>query len=240
MAGTTLAVGMAGCGGMLGGGKSELDRQLDSVRSATEQYADPKAALEAGFKLLGPYIPGMGWHFLHPDRTKAAAENGFTLEEPQLLTYLETDGGLTLGAAEYGAPVEAVPENPDLFADEGQDATETWHTHTAATHVIATGDGEAQAPDAIPFEQWVTNDNWAEFRPPDPDLQAGDTIALNWGTAHGNEGEATERVVDLASSHPDLRTLHVWVHMENPGGVFKPMNEDFGGGGHGHERIARR
>lgn len=214
--------------------ENELQSQLSSVEEATSQYADPKTALDEGFTVMGPYVPGMGWHFNHPERTEEIVENGFDIETPNLLTYVQTDSGLQLGSVEWGAPVEAVPENPDLFADENADATEKWHVHEAATHVFAVPDDERTKPSDVPPKQWLTNDHWAEFRPPDGDLEPGDEVSLHWGSLEAKEGEKSERVVDLAITHPDLRTLHAWVHTENPDGVFSPMNPEFSNGGHDH------
>lgn len=230
--GAGLAVAAAGCTGgdsdaeAVGEESGDLQEQLDAVREATADYAEPEAALEDGFNASGPYVPGMGWHFIHPGRTETIAEEGFSREKPNLLTYVETDEELELSAVEYGGPVEAVDENPDLFADEDADATEGWHVHETATHVFATGDGESRDPSEIPLEEWLTRDNWSEFRPPE-ELEPGDTVSLNWGSTEGKEGDRTERVVDLATTHPSLNTLHAWVHVENPEGVFAPVNPEF-------------
>lgn len=211
-----------------------LEDQLATVKEATAKYTDPKQAMKDGFKLGGPYVPGMGWHFLHPGRLETAAKEGLTLEKPPMLTYLDNDDtdGLTLAAVEYGLPVEQA-DSPNLFNDENADATEKWHTHKAATHVFATENGTQDDPKNIPFSDLITNKNWAEFRPVDTDLTAGDTIALNWGHANAKNGEnKTERVVDLVSNHPSLTTLHAWVHVENPAGTFKPVHSKYADGHH--------
>ncbi|KAB1186983.1 MULTISPECIES: hypothetical protein [Haloferax] len=216
--------------------QQSLEAQLETVREASAKYTDIEAALEDGYQFGGPYVPGMGWHVQNPEYLQQAAENGFDLEKPPILTYLETDDGLTLGSVEFGAPAAAIPENPDLFVDEGTDATEEWHSHDAATHVFATPDDQQTNPKDLTLSELATKDYWTEFHPPDSDLSAGETVALNWGTASGKEGERTERVADIVATHPGLRTLHVWVHAENPEGVFAPMNPQFAesdGGHHG-------
>lgn len=214
--------------------KSLLQIQLERAKEATSKYEDSQKALEEGFKLGGPYVPGMGWHFMHPKRLQDAAKNGLSIEKPPMLTYVEADGELQLASIEYGLPAQAADETPDLFADETSDkATEEWHSHGAATHVFAKPDGKQNKPATITFDEWTTNDYWTEFQPPDKNLQAGDEVALNWGTAHGKEGEKETRIVDVVSHHPNLTTLHAWVHIENPGGVFKPINPDYAeGSGH--------
>lgn len=148
-----------------------------------------------------------------------------------MLTYVEGDDSLQLASVEYGLPAEAAEETPNLFADESSDeATEEWHSHGAATHVFARPDGERTDVENVAFDDWLTNDHWTEFHPPSDELQAGDEVALNWGTPHGKEGDKTERVVDLVTQHPSLTTLHAWVHVENPDGVFKPINPDYAPG----------
>lgn len=232
--GAGLAASTAGClGSITGGGK--FQQQLKTVEEATKKYADPKKAISDGYKVMGPYVPGMGWHFNHPKWTKEAAKNGPSLEKPNLLTYVKTSDGLKLGSVEWGIPTKAAPDNLDLFADENADATEKWHPHKSATHVFAVPDGEQTKPSNVSPKQWMTNDHWSEFRPPDNELKPGDTASLNWGSLKGKEGEKSERTVDLAITHPDLTTLHAWIHQENPKGVFAPVNPEYSeSGDHSH------
>lgn len=233
--GTAAAGSLAGCG-LLGDDKSEFEQQLEAVEEATADYEDPEAALDDGYEPGGPYVPGMGWHFTHPERQEAAAEDGLSLEEPPILTYLETGEGLELGSVEYAVPAEAVEETPSLFADDEAEATEEWHAHEAATHVFALPDEEETPLDDVSLDEWTTADYWTEFSPPDEELSAGDEVDLNWGTAHGKEGETETRVADLVTHHPELETLHVWVHADNPEGVFKPVNPEYtDGNGHDHD-----
>lgn len=234
--GTGIIGVLAGCAGGTGGGRSEFQNQIETVRDATAKYTDYEKALGEGFIVLGPFVPGMGWHFAHPQRLRDAAKNGFSLEKPQLITY---DAEMNLGAVEWGAPKGAVDGTPDLFADEDADATEEWHTHEAATHVFAVPDGKRTAPKNVAPEQFLTNGNWAEFRPPASDLKPGETASLHWGSLEAKQTDPKEeRVVDIAQSHPDLTTLHAWVHVDNPDGVLNPSNSEFaqsmGPGGHSH------
>lgn len=53
-----------------------------------------------------------------------------------------------------------------------------------------------------------------------------------FGTLEAKQGDRTERVVDVVATHPDLNTLHAWVHTENPEGVFAPSNPEYGGQHH--------
>lgn len=49
------------------------------------------------------------------------------------------------------------------------------------------------------------------------------------GALEAKTGVRTERVVDVAATHPDQNTLHAWVYTETPEGVFHPDNPDWGG-----------
>ncbi|MFB6299909.1 MAG: hypothetical protein ABEH65_06560 [Halobacteriales archaeon] len=234
--GTVATISIGGCVGSIAGSQSDLQQQLDTVRKATEQYSDHTKALQDGFKIQGPFVPGMGWHFTHPQRLKDAAKNGFSLEKPPLLTY---DSEMNLGAVEWGVPTKAIDETPDLFADENADATEKWHPHKSATHVFAVPDEKQTDPKSITSEQFTKNTHWAEFRPPNPDLTPGDTVKLHWGSLKAKQTTPKkERIIDLVQTHPDLTTLHAWVHADNPEGVFKPANPEFaqsmGSDGHSH------
>lgn len=213
-----------------------LGEQFAAVRSTTTQYADVRAARADGYAVLGPSMAGMGWHLLDQQGVERATKGRLSRTDPPLLTYLRTDDGLTLGAVEYAAPVEATPDPPNLFADGDASATETWSIHHAATHAFATPSHERRDPRTLDAGTVLTDDYWAEFRPPDFDLKPGDRVSLDWGSTTGKSGDRTERVVDGVITHPDLRTLHVWLHEHNPAGVFAHDNPRFGdGSGHHHD-----
>jgi len=189
-------------------------------------------ALRNGFRATGPVAPGQGWHFVDNERVRAAAKEGPDRSKPQVLTY---DTSLNLVAVEWAVPVDAVDESPDLFDDDGGEATEKWHEHGTATHVFANGNGSADDPTSLSFDALTTNDHWSEFRPPKQDLSPGDEIALHWGSVEGWSGDGESRIVNATATHPSLLTLHVWVHKENPEGVFSPVHPDVAGGGdHDH------
>ena len=72
-AGTGAAVSALAFGATATDGES-LDDQLERAREATKQYADPQVAVADGYKLMGPFVPGMGWHFLNETHVQAAVE----------------------------------------------------------------------------------------------------------------------------------------------------------------------
>jgi hypothetical protein len=223
-----------------------FDVQLRAVERATCRYRDLDAALDHGYELLGPYVPAMGWHLFDFEQIEQTRTHGPTLTQPSALTYT-IDG--ELGAVEYVVPTASLDgdEPPDLFADEsasvqGPSERAGWHVHGAAQHVFSNHDGE-YAPDPS-REALLTPENWFElsdshprFPPAQPDLEPGDELIADVD-GDGN----TERwgVVDRLVSHPDVYTLHVWVHHENPHGVFAGFNPAFDrfdppDGGHDHD-----
>lgn len=219
-----------------------LDDQLAKAREATAKYTDPRMALEDGYNLMGPFVPGMGWHFINEANVQAAVEHGFDVERPQLLTYGDTGaatgGELVLGSVEYAIPVgprgfdEDTP--PEVFADEGTDASADWHIHPGAEHVLTLPvDPEAELPEDfpespadVPFADLVRTTNWLEITrrgdPEVPKFERGEVILTDL------KGQRTlnARAVVHASVHPDLWTLHAWVHRANPDGVFAEGNPD--------------
>ncbi|WP_225332681.1 hypothetical protein [Halomicrobium urmianum] len=219
------------------GGDHSNDDQLSAVTAATEQYADPQAAMDDGYIPLGPFVPGMGWHFLNQGHVQSAVENGFDPEQPQLLTYGDTgaacDGDLVLGAVEYAIPVGArgfdEESPPSIFDGDGG----AWHVHHAAEHAFAVpAAGAEDVPDSAVDASTSTlfrTTNWIEVapggEPGSPMFEPGTALMADFEDG----AEMDQRVVVESSVHPDLWTLHAWAHTENPAGVFAPTNPDLPG-----------
>lgn len=217
LVGSAVATGDAGAQG-----GSQRD-QLNEVTSATEQYSDPQVALDDGFVVLGPYVPDMGWHLLHPGRVLDAVENGFEIDAPQLLTYDDAGGNLKLASIEYGIPVGARgydEENPPVLFD---DPEEHWHVHGHAEHVFAVPPPPPDPAD-VGLDDQLHTTRWVEIVPvgavEDPMFEPGTTIVTDFAAGATLE----PRVVLHSEVHPDLWTLHVWVHEKNPDGVFAETN----------------
>jgi hypothetical protein len=56
--------------------------QLILARKATEKYQDVNIALADGYVAVGPYVPGMGFHYIKDDGPR-----GFNIEHPPILLY---------------------------------------------------------------------------------------------------------------------------------------------------------
>lgn len=96
----------------------------------------------------------------------------------------------------------------------------SWHVHGSAQHMYADGSGSRTDSESITPRDLLTRDRWTEI-PGKSGIEPGDEVTADWGLT----GEETTRVVDLAPPpHPDLLTLHAWVHVENPHGPFAGPN----------------
>ena len=107
---------------------AELERtaeELSAARRATERYQDVRAAEAAGYRAIGPNVPGMGIHYVRP-----SDPGRFSVTEPPILLY-ERDaaaGSLRLVGVSYlfVAPGDAdgQPANPPF-----PKALTSWHKH---------------------------------------------------------------------------------------------------------------
>jgi len=225
--GTALSTSLAGCvGGLLGGGaKSQVKRYAERVRQETGKYdGDRRAAIEDGYsRVLGPLIPGQGWHFANPEYTRRALERGeFTVEEPPILMF-DREGNL--GSVEYGGPDPQMPQSPDLFSDVSAEVG--WGVHRAATHVFADENAAVTPLSERTIDEIMTVEWWRDLGYVDDTIEVGDEVEMRFGPWQAEREEPDTRTVDFVETHPDLRSVHFWVHTENPEGMFAPAHPDF-------------
>lgn len=223
---TGTAASLAGCVGGVLGGSSKIQKAKKDVKAALGKYDGPKgmkkARKEGYIGVMGPFFPSIGWHLLNKKYVgKAVKRGGFKLEEPQILIY---DADRKLGAVEWGAPAARMG-NPSLFSDIDQ---ATWAPHQQASHVLSDGDGKVKPIPKWSLDELLTDSYWTELRPPKPNLKPGDKIKAAWGFLPGAEqAESEERVVDYATMHPTLTSLHLWAFKDNPNGPFSANNPSF-------------
>jgi len=133
--------------------------QLTAAREATTKYRDVRAAEADGYRAVGPYVPGMGIHYVR-DRSLDA----FSIAEPPILLY-ERDaslpGGLRLAGVSYllVAPIDrdGQPANPPF-----PKALARWHKHN---NICVLPDNEAtvdltEAECAARGGQFTTETSW--------------------------------------------------------------------------------
>jgi hypothetical protein len=97
---------------------------LAAARQATEKYLDVRAAEAAGYRAIGPNVPGMGIHYV-----RQAEHRHFSITEPPILLYeRDAAGDLRLVGVSYlfVAPGDAdgQPVNPPL-----PKSLASWHKH---------------------------------------------------------------------------------------------------------------
>jgi hypothetical protein len=109
---------------------AELQRtaeQLAAARQATAKYQDVHVAEAAGYRAIGPDVPGMGIHYVN-----RADNRQFSIVNPSILLYERdetTPGGLRLVGVSYlftaAADAEGQPINPPF-----PKALAAWHKHS--------------------------------------------------------------------------------------------------------------
>lgn len=123
----SLALVLAGICGTVPLSAQSSSPQLDRVRAALDKYRDPVVALQDGYLStmvcveypamantaahVGHSAGGMGVHLLNPGLI------GPTLDtlKPQVLIYEPVGDSLKLAAAEWFVPMQAAPQQPELF-----------------------------------------------------------------------------------------------------------------------------
>lgn len=93
---------------------------LQQARAATQKYHSLDAAVAAGYRPLGPDIPAMGEHWVHP---RLAVRRTLSSEKPFALTYLRVNGEPVLTGVAYAIPIQP-GESPPEFPFPG-----AWHHH---------------------------------------------------------------------------------------------------------------
>jgi hypothetical protein len=92
----TSSSAMPDMGPAAGTGSNVLAGKLSAMRTATAKYAtNLGAAKAAGYQIITPMMPNMGFHFLNP------SIKGFSASKPQILVYEHLAGRWQLGALEW-------------------------------------------------------------------------------------------------------------------------------------------
>ncbi|GAA1028789.1 hypothetical protein GCM10009557_15090 [Virgisporangium ochraceum] len=143
----------------------ELASSLAKARAATARYVDDLGAADAaGYRIITPMMPGMGYHYLNGDI------EGFDVTRPPILVYVRNGTRWQLGALEW-----VWPERPATPPLEGA----TYGSFDAACHyrdgsfvpAAAEADCTRTSPDGTsPFTFWhpklVTMHVWLWYHNP--------------------------------------------------------------------------
>lgn len=224
-----------------GQGQSQVNHQLARVRHATARYNDLRKATADGYVQFSPHVPGMGIHYLHSSAMGSEGSSALDDEldplSPEILVYVDQaprSHQQRLVAVEYAVPKEGdtPPENAvELFS--GADAHD-WHVHPSA-HGLPLPDtwtvhGECHYEGGLGVFL-------AEEPEEEDDGEDGENFVL-WTPPTGAFGSwsgtvAPDQCPDelggnqlppLLIAHGKWWTLHSWVWMPNPKGVFHPTN----------------
>jgi hypothetical protein len=122
--------------------QAELAVQLSGSRALVERYPTVADAEAAGYTQAGPFTPGLGTHYSHPD-INTADENGNGLidgndVERPLLIFDGTEPDSPIAGFMYYIGGQAVPEG---FAGPN----DNWHYHTGVC-IIPQPDGSIETP----------------------------------------------------------------------------------------------
>lgn len=98
---------------------------LEAARAATEKYRGVRAAEADGYRAIGPYVPGMGFHYVNP------RIQGFDITRPPVLLYeqdVSAPEGLSLVGVAYMLAAPAGPDGQPTAAPFPR-ALAAWHKH---------------------------------------------------------------------------------------------------------------
>ena len=213
--------------------RAQANHELAQVRRATARYNDVRAAATDGFVQFSPHVPGMGIHYLHssamnPDGS-SKLDDVLDPASPEILVYVDQASRShqkRLVAVEYAVPKddEAPPNNAvELFSGAGED---DWHVHPSAHELPLpntwTVHGECHYQGGIGvFLAENPDGDFVLWTPP--------TGAMgSWsGTVTPDQCPTTlggDPLPPLVIAHGKWWTLHAWVWMPNPEGVFHATN----------------
>lgn len=224
-------VGLAGC---VSDG-SETTSETSQLREATVAYDDVSMAREDGYAQFSPKVPGMGYHYLDAsavnDDGTSDLDRSLEVTEPEILVYTggEDDADKQLAAVEYAIPKEGSSppqEAVELFPEA--DASD-WHVHPAA-HEIGLESGWTIHAEchyeggAAVFLAENPNGSFVRLTPGGPAGTWSGTIAPDQ-CPQELDGDS---LPPLLLVHGKWWTLHAWVWMDNPEGLFHPTNPNVG------------
>ena len=189
---------------------------------AAARFPDSRAASTAGYRAVGPEVPAMGQHWVHPGLLNSP---GVDPSEPEVLEFATIDGRERLVGVSYAillGPGETPPDEPV--------SRRLWHAHAgdldqeslADTHA---GSGEEDSDRVAVLHVWVPQPN-----------PAGTFAAENWTLPFLRAGltppseipEASSRAVALGTGALMYFIAQFRVHLEPDSATDAAMTAAFG------------
>lgn len=208
-------------------------RELVEVVKATARYRFVRRAQAAGYTLFSPFVPNMGFHYLHESVIGAGAtsnlDESLSRTNPEILVYIPRGQRRMLAAVEYAIPKEGdTPPDEAVNLFSGADASD-WHVHPSAEEFpppvvsgIETLHAECHYEGGIGvFLAEDTNGDFVLFTPPTGAFGSWNGTIVPEQCPTSLEGTP---LPPLKIVHGKWWTLHAWVWLRNPAGVFHPTN----------------
>ena len=145
-----------------------VDVFVREAREATKAFHQLESAIAAGYQRMGPDMPNMGEHWIHP---RMVVQQSFDPARPSVLTYLRVGGNAMLTGVAYTQLIRP-GESPSPLPFEG-----VWHYHSGnleeeafghAAHEMTHDEPDGMRLGMIHAWIWVDNpdglfsaDNWA-------------------------------------------------------------------------------
>lgn len=214
----------------------ESRHQLAEVREATAAYQNLVAAEKDGYVQFSLHVPGMGTHYLKKSAINPNGSSALdaTLDrtDPEILVYVDDAAESPqrrLVAVEYAVPKESSspPQNAaNLF--RGADASD-WHVHPSGHDLGLAHDwtvhGECHYEGGLGvFLAEKPDGSFVLLTPLPPTDQAVGTWSGTVGPEACPSSLGGNPLPPLLIVHPKWWTLHAWVWLDNPEGVFNPTN----------------
>lgn len=215
---------------------------LNAVRNTTEEYKTLSTATADGYRLFSPFVPNMGFHYLHESAINEDGTSGLDRRlnrtKPEILVYADTELEIPqqfdphdedFAAVEYAIPKKAGETEPPqsaLALFNNADAHD-WHVHPSA-HELGLGDdwtvhGECHYESGTgvllaenPSGSFVR----LALTPSGPESRGDWNGNIAPGQCPPLSGES------LLIVHGKWWTLHGWIWLDNPEGVFHATHPD--------------
>lgn len=211
-------------------GRAQANHELAQVRRATARYNDLRAATANGFVQFSPHVPGMGIHYL--DSSVMNSDGSSDLDDeldplsPEILVYVDQaprSHQQRLVAVEYAVPKDGESPPPNAVSLFSEADAGDWHVHPSAHELPLSHEwtvhGECHYQGGLGvFLAENPDGEFVLWTPPTGPMGS-------WsGTVAPDQCPATLGGNPLLIAHGKWWTLHAWVWMPNPEGVFHSTN----------------
>jgi len=129
----------------------QLLRQLALTMEVTKKYPTVKDAEAAGYHRAGPFIPGLGTHYVGGKMGRASGLSDDEIMHPSTIIYDGTKPDSPIAGFMYIANASAGSAEPEGFAGPN----DHWHYHTGICLVC----GDNGATEALGFDGSITKES---------------------------------------------------------------------------------